>query len=32
MGFVGWVKLVVSKVLVGRIPFFGDEIFKFPKF
>jgi len=32
MDFVGWVKLVVSKVLVGRIPFLGDEIFRFSKF
>jgi len=32
MDFVGWVKLAVSKVLVGGIPFLGDKIFRFPKF
>jgi len=32
MDFVGWAKLVVSKILVGRTPFFGDENFRFSKF
>jgi len=29
---VEWVKLVVSKVLIGRIPFLGGQIFRFLKF